>query len=268
MPLVLPQAQPRQSFSSQLGSSIGRGAGQGLINAGEFGKEMSMQNAKAQSKQGFLNDLFGNSQNQNQKVGEHREEFKLTPDQETALALQDPTAFNAYKHLKESRAKEKEEANKQENLKMTLDEMTNTLLGGKLGYTPGRFLTKEGRRDAQYFDSLNTQLESIGKDLVSKGVLSAPRFAFLLSSLPSSDKTDSANAGAIEAWGKELGVPVSQDLEKLYKTANKKTKKGKSGKVRFDVGNPEHKAKRDQLMKAFNGDMNKVKEALDREFEE
>ena len=39
-------------------------------------------------------------------------------------------------------------------------------------------------------------------------------------------------------------------------------------KVKFDISNPEHKAKRDQLMKSFGGDREKVRKYLSREFEE
>ena len=127
----------------------------------EFARQMKLQNEKAQSKNNFLSNLFPANQPSMENFREKEEDFTLSPDQETILALQDPTAFNAYKHLKESRLSQKENQKKEENLKMTLEEMTNTLLGKKLGYTPRRFLTKEGRRDAQYFDSLGLQLESI-----------------------------------------------------------------------------------------------------------
>jgi hypothetical protein len=39
-------------------------------------------------------------------------------------------------------------------------------------------------------------------------------------------------------------------------------------KVRFNLSNPQHKSKRDQLMKKFNGDQGKVREILLKEFEE
>ena len=41
-----------------------------------------------------------------------------------------------------------------------------------------------------------------------------------------------------------------------------------SRKMKFDISNPEHKAKRDQLLKKFKGDRQKTMEALSREFEE
>tara|TARA_R110000868_G_scaffold60559_1_gene184836 strand:- start:2254 stop:2871 length:618 start_codon:yes stop_codon:yes gene_type:complete len=39
------------------------------------------------------------------------------------------------------------------------------------------------------------------------------------------------------------------------------------GKIKFDLKNPEHKSKRDQLLKHFKGDRSKTEEALRREFE-
>lgn len=223
MVLVLPGVEKKPSFSSRLGASLGGGIQSGMSDAMRFAQKMALQDQKSQSKQSFLSDLFGSKTSQ--ESSQQEEDFKLTPQQETVLALQDPTAFNAYKHLKESRLKEVESINQKENLTGTLQEMTKTLLEGNLGLTPSKFLTAKGRRDKQYFDSLNTQLESIGKEMVSKGVLSAPRFAFLLSNLPSSDKTDAANAGAIQAWGKELGIPVSEDLKSLYEEKPKSKKR-------------------------------------------
>ena len=57
--------------------------------------------------------------------------------------------------------------------------------------------------------------------------------------------------------------------QKLSGSEQEKTggAKGK-GKVKFDISNPEHKAKRNQLLKKFKNDRAKVKEYLDREFEE
>lgn len=267
MPLVLPPAQPRPSFKSSLGANLGTGISQGIQGSLDFARKMKLQEQKNESKNSFLSKLFAGSNVSGMDAPDmsKKEHFSLSPEQETALALSDPSAFGAYKHLKESRVKEQEEFKQKENLKMTLDEMTDTLLKGKLGYTTDRFLTKEGRRDAQYFDSLGLQLESLGKEMVSKGVLSAPRFAYLISNLPSSKNDDATNAGSLEAWSKELGMPISEDIKKLYKSR----KKGeKTGKIKFDINNPEHKAKRNQLLEKFSGDRKKVMEALSREFEE
>lgn len=262
---VLERAQPKQSFSSQIGLGIGRGAVEGIsggiqqvqqrkamaaenetlkrqgldlagISNPKIREIMIQEHQKSLGKKHAFADIFG-KQNQGPSQGEQLQGIQdqqsgmmeLTPEQETVLALQDPTAFNAYKHLKESRAKEKEVVKQKENLQGTFDEMTKTLLGGNLGKFTTGHITPEGRRDRQYFDTLNTQLESIGKEMVSKGVLSAPRFAFLMSNLPHSNNTDATNAGSLEAWAKELGMKVPEELQSLYKSEskNKSVKKPK-----------------------------------------
>jgi len=53
----------------------------------------------------------------------------------------------------------------------------------------------------------------------------------------------------------------SEEEEKLLK-------KSKNAKVKFNPQNKEHRAKRDQLLKTYKGDREKVAEILSREFEE
>lgn len=220
----------KPSFGERLGAGIGSGAGQGMQQAFEFAQKMALQRQKDQGRQGFYSQLFGGQQGSSGGFPEQEGKFQpLSPQQETALALENPPAFNAYQNLKGTHEKAQEKVQSKENLQGTLGEMTNTLLEGRLGKTVKRFGAK-GRRDVQYFDTLGTQLESIGKEMVSKGVLSAPRFAYLLSNLPTSGKTDAANAGALEAWAKELNldVPGIDDLKTLYESPseNKKVKSG------------------------------------------
>jgi hypothetical protein len=52
------------------------------------------------------------------------------------------------------------------------------------------------------------------------------------------------------------------------KSSKNEEKKEKSNKIKFNLKNPEHKAKRDQLLKKYGGDREKVQAALQREFEE
>jgi len=220
---ILPEVP---SFGQLLGRGLGGGIGQGLSQAAQFAQQMALQKQKEALKHDFYSQFLGSPMGEEEPM----KGFKpLSPQQETILALEDPKAFTAYSNLKESHGKEQEKAQQKENLQGTLGEMIDTLSEGRLGYTPKR-LSKKGRRDVQYFDTLGTQLESIGKDMVSKGVLSAPRFAYLLGNLPSSGKTDAANAGAIEAWAQELklDVPGIEKLKALYESPEdiKKTKPG------------------------------------------
>lgn len=198
------------------------------VDIADLSSKLIAQREKDKSKSSFYKELLGDGFGMSENGG--TSEFSsLSPQQETALALTNPNAFNAYLNLKQNQEKSQQKVQEKQNLEKTLEEMTNTLLEGRLGYTPKRFAAK-GRRDVQYFDTLGTQLESIGKEMVSKGVLSAPRFAYLLSNLPSSNKTDAANAGSIEAWAQELGleVPEIEKLKSLYESPEdlKKVKPG------------------------------------------
>jgi hypothetical protein len=227
------------SFGTQFARNLGGGFTQGLSRSAEFSQEMALQKQKQEQQQSFFKNLQGNkAPSSGDQLSGPKEEFQLSPEQETMLALTDPPAFNAYKHLKEERAKEKDISQRQSNLKGALSEMVQTLLKNNLGYTARR-ATAEGRRDAQYFDTLGVQLESIGKEMVSKGVLSAPRFAYLLSNLPSANKTDASNAGALEAWHKELGLEVPEELKSLYESKSKKkaSKKPKTIEMFDEEGN-------------------------------
>jgi hypothetical protein len=214
-------------FGSSLGAALGGGFGKGLSQGMEYAQKMALEAHKQKSKKDLYSSLFGASQ-ENKPAGTAFQ--PLAPEQKAMLALKDPQAFRAYEVLEKNEEKKQEGIKTKENLSSTLGEMVNTLLEGNLGYTGKRF-GKKGRRDVQYFDSLNTQLESIGKDMVSKNILSAPRFAFLLGNLPSSKNTDATNAGALEAWAKELDldIPGIEKLKSLYEDKNKKnTKNGKT----------------------------------------
>lgn len=202
---VIPEAP---SFGSQIARGLGGGLSQGLMQKANFAQQMAIQKQKSQP----LVDLLGRSS------GAGSEKFQpFSPQQEAMLALTNPSAFNAYKSLKESHAKEEEKATVKEDLSNVLGQMSETLLGGNLGITAKKYISPQGRRDKQYFDSLGVQLESIAKDMVSKGVLARDRFNYLLKNLPGSDKTDAANAGALEAWSDELKIPRPDGLESLYK---------------------------------------------------
>lgn len=243
---------PRPNFSHQILGDIGRGIG---AFGEEFLQQKISQKAQGRENQALkslygedysglspeikklavtqkakdknLSEMFGISKPQQQGANELGGFQPLSHEQKAFLALKDPSAFKAYEQLEKGYKEEEEKTKRTENLSSTLGEMINTLEKGNLGYTAKR-ATAQGRRDTQYFDTLGTQLESIGKDMVSKGVLSAPRFAYLLGNLPSSSKTDASNAGALEAWAKELDlkVPGIERLKQFYeeKKPRKKAK--------------------------------------------
>jgi hypothetical protein len=198
------------SFSTQIARGLGGGLGAGINKSVDFAQQMALQKQKNTPLEALLS--MGP-----QEGGKFT---PLNPQQEAALAFTDPAAFNAYQSLKGSYQKEEEQQTKHQDLGNLLNKMSDTLKKGKLGYSIKKFATPEGRRDASYFDALGVELESIAKDMVSKGVLARDRFAYLLSNLPSSGKTDAANAGSIEAWADELKLPRPEGLESLYKKSD------------------------------------------------
>lgn len=218
---VLPE---QESFGTKVARGLGGGLGAGLNQALQFAQQMQLQREKSRPLQALLGSMTGEA-----KEGASGSFKPLAPQQEAVLALSDPNAFRAYEALKGSYQKEEEKKVAHQDVTNVLNNLTDTLKGGRLGYTAKR-VTAEGRRDAQYFDSLAVQLESIAKDMVSKGVLARDRFAYLLSNLPSSGKTDAANAGALEAWSDELKVPRPEGLESLYKKEKKSPKAQKETK--------------------------------------
>jgi hypothetical protein len=119
-----------------------------------------------------------------------------------------------------------------------------------LGFFPG-----ETQRD-------RGELEQLGKSLIPLVAAGVPV----------------RNRKEFEEYKKTITNPSSPDdeflgaldgLERIFegKINEKGSSKQAKGKVQFNIKNPEHKAKRDQLMKKFNNDREKVEEILNREFE-
>lgn len=255
-----------QSLGRNLGGGLGAGFSQGMAQSREFAQKMALEKQKNKS----LLDIFGDGQGKSAQSSLQGQQFqKLAPQQKAMLALTNPSAFKAYEALEKGYEKEEEKEQLQGRLGETIQEMSSTLLRGNLGFSPKRALTSEGRGDAQYFNSLGVQLESIGKDMVSKGTMSNARFNFLLKNMPSADKTDASNAGALKAWSKELGLPVPTELDELYKTASEEKKEGKKapakkqGKVSLSKVKPGTPLTADvvkELMKKTQGDKEKAKQ--------
>lgn len=262
------------TFARGLGGGFSQGLNRGIDQAGQFAQAMALQKAKSNEKNAFYETLFGGNKMQSEDGMGSLMAGRLSPEQETMLALEHPPAFAAYKNLQGMREKEDEKVKQHEEVGTVLNSLADTLAKGNLGYTPARYLKAEGRRDAQYYDSLAVQLESIAKEMVSKGVLAKDRFAYLIGNLPSADKTDAENAGAIEAWSDNLGVERPLGLEKHYEKGKEVEKKGSTEKKQvskmpvFDAANPKHKKVRDALMKKYKNNREKVAAELSKHFRE
>ncbi len=264
MSIFLPQAAPKQSFSSRLGAGLGQGISEGLNKGVEQGinlsQQMKLENAKQKSKHTFLENLF-NGKPSGAKDGL----LDLSPEQETMLALEDPTSFNAYNHLKKSKLEAKE---KKDTLKYgleTLNVMKDIKEKGNLGRgsaVKGFFGGQAAKDRAEY--------EQLGRSLIPLVAAGVPirnqrEFDEYKKVLTDPSAQDAQIEGAISGLERLLKNKLKEEgheEEKIDKEAEKITKR-----VKFDIRNPEHKAKRDQLMKKFKGDRKKVEEILLKEFE-
>ena len=235
------------SFAETIGRSIGRGfeggVGRGLD---VLGKSM-LQRQKSKS----LAEMLGMSSTEE---GANKGFQAFSPQQEAMLALENPQAFQAYNVLKQDYEKKNEAKKSNEGIQSTLNELTDTLKEGNLGFTPKKYLTSKGRRDKQYFNTLSLKLEGIARELATKGALSKDRFQYLLDNIPSSAKSDAANAGAIEAWAKELGLEAPEELQEFYNGASS-PKDAITGKMKRKPTGP---GRNHVWIKAKNGETYKV----------
>lgn len=197
------QVIEQEDFGGRLGSALGEGA-QGLL-------QTLIQNklkAKQQRQQLLdLNQILGGDQLPAEKGTEEEEFVEYTPGQLLAAEKVQPGASKILMETQKGKKAKFEEERDKKKVEQTLKNMLKTVkyVGpGKIG----NVLTGKGRAARQYYDSLGMQLEKIGASMVGKGQMSKPRFEYLLKNLPSSNKTQAANLGAIKAWSETLGVPM------------------------------------------------------------
>ena len=168
-------------------------------------------------------------------------------------------------------AKKKQEDTLQtENALDAINEMRGIIGRGRTGKgNPLNVLTSEGRADRAALDTAALTLEKLAATMVGKGVLSKPRFEYLLKRLPSAWKTDAENESILNEWERILSDKNKSKDMKSTETESEEvieTPDEIEEKVKFNISNPSHKKKRDQLMKDFKGDREKVAKALKREF--
>jgi hypothetical protein len=145
----------------------------------------------------------------------------------------------------------------------TLGQMEELLNKGNIGTSlgigalanPFRNLGETGR-EREYFSQLGRSLIP----LVSAGVpvRNQKEFDEYKKTITNPDATLGQLQGAIDGLKN-----IFQN--KMSSTGTLESSVGK--KMKFDLKNPEHKAKRDQLLKHFKGDRSKTEEILRREFE-
>lgn len=117
-------------------------------------------------------------------------------------------------------------------LQDSYDRMTELLNQGNLGkaWLSKAGLNRSGVEQRAEFDGLRVSLESIIKDMVSKGVLAKDRFNFMLENIPEADDSDRVIKGKLAAIGRELGLDMSQlpDYDKKKAQPNFRQTKNQS----------------------------------------
>jgi len=159
--------------------------------------------------------------------------------------------------LKQNRKNKLLEKEKFETGLNTISEMREILKrknvgrgSGLLGFFPG-----ETQKD-------RAEIEQLGKSLIPLVAAGVPirnqkEFEEYRKTITDPSSPISSMEGALNGLERIFESKISQD-----------EKSEKRGKIKFNVSNPQHKAKRDQLMKRFKGDRERVAEILSREFEE
>lgn len=228
------------SFASQFAKQFGAGAGQG------FGQRLSQipdilsQKKRLQSEDEALKrmgiDLSGASD----------------PEIRKAAVTQ---------LLKQKEDKNLEKSNVFRSLKDTVGKLRDLSSKSGIGLL-GRFSPSgEARYNRGQFQTLKSELLNYYKSLFPRGITQQEFKKFEQEYIPNENDTEERIRGKLDAY-ENL---VQNKLESFGEEKPQNTEK-KSGKVSFNLKNPEHKAKAQQLYKKLK-DKEKVREALKREFE-
>lgn len=218
--------QPTPTPGARLGGALGGGVSQGLQMLVQAKVQQMQQSQELANLARTLQSVRGPGAEE-ELIG--AEEYQgISPEQLAVLSTKHPEAAKIIQKSEEQKKEVFEKKQEKARLNKVFAEMEKTLKGGNLGITPKR-LTPQGRRDRQYFDTLAVALENIASTMVGKGVLSKPRFEFLIKNLPGSGKTDARNEGSLKAWALELGLsPGSVEVEGVEEEIPQGAKKSKT----------------------------------------
>lgn len=136
----------------------------------------------------------------------------------------------------------------------SIQNMRDIIGRGKTGWNIFNYLTPEGRADRAALDAAALNLERLAVEMQGKGVLSKPRFEYMVKRLPSSGKTDAENEAILNEWEKILGEREAMEFaQPESKESHKQTEERKekdfikmrdpSGKLRKVSTNDVKKAK-------------------------
>lgn len=234
---VLPEMP---SFASKLGAALGGGIQQGIGSFAErlAGKRRLSKEDEALSRIGL--DLSG----------------VTDPEIRKAIVTQS---------LKAKTDKEAEKVQLLQGIKGTINEIRNLSEAPGIGFLEQYIPTSEAFYNRAKLKTLSSDMLTFYKSLFPRGITQDEFKRFEKDYLPKPGDTTASIQGKLDAFEDLINRKIGSFEEP---TGKKAIKAEKEGKIKFNISNPEHKAKRDQLMKAFKGDRQKVEEILRREFEE
>jgi hypothetical protein len=122
--------------------------------------------------------------------------------------------------------------------------------------------TSEAFYNRAKLKTLSSDMLTFYKSLFPRGITQEEFKRFEKDYLPKPGDTNASIQGKLDAFEDLINRKIGSFEESEAKGSKK------SSKLKFDLSNPEHKAKRDQLLKTYKNDREKVKEILSREFEE
>jgi len=121
--------------------------------------------------------------------------------------------------LQEAKKKQEDTGLKDRGIQ-SIEDMRNILSRGKTGWNFLNYSTEEGRADRAAMDTAALNLERLAVEMQGKGVLSKPRFEYMVKRLPSSSKSDAANNAILDEW--EGILSGTQEEKKSSKSKKKK----------------------------------------------
>lgn len=151
-----------------------------------------------------------------------------------------------------------EKINSLQGALQTIDRMKQIGSGGNLGRGSAikGFFGGETAKDRGEYEQLGKSLIQLSTNIPIRNKL---EFETLAGRLYNPSLPDSEREGILTA----MQSMIENSLQGVDQSVEKESK---SSKMQFNIKNPEHKSKRDQLLKKYGNDRKKVEEILLREF--
>jgi len=222
---VIPQGP---SLAELLGGGIGAGVQTGLQGKMELMQKLKLEEQKQKQTQDLIGSLFG-GQEQIEQPAEGQapdvagagaqdtqlERIATNPQAMMQMAAQNPQMAaqiqNMYGNLIARRKEERKAGlitpETKERMADTFQRQEELMKEGNIGLGISALkLTPKHREARAEFNTLSSSIEAALLPMLNKGVLSKPRFDYIMSLLPKATNTLATNRGKIKALRREFGM--------------------------------------------------------------